>query len=486
MNRLAQKHSGSYYTPEAIVACLLKWAVHGPRDCLLDPSCGDGRFIAGHRNSVGIEQDVEAARVARGRAPHAVVHTSEFFEWASTTDERFECAVGNPPFIRYQTFRGDVRERALTLSLQQGAKFSGLTSSWAPFLVAAASLLRRGGRMAFVVPAEIGHAPYAAPLISYLTDNFSVVHVIAIRDKLFPDLSEDCWLLYADGYGSRTAELRFSTVSHFRPSAKPPRRFERILVDEWRGTWRQRLRPYLICPEVRDLYRLATQHPKSVRLGDIAAVGIGYVSGSNDFFHLRPSIAEHWRIPPTSLHPTVRNGRALPQRQLTKTTVDRWLRSDEPVLLLRLPKTSDVPSGVRRYLDTKEAETARQAYKCRTRDPWYSVPDVQVPDFFLSYMSGLTPNLVFNAAGCTCANSVHAIRVRDRQSVKRLVQTWDLTFTQLSCELEGHALGGGMLKLEPKEAAQIVLPPRDLFPELIGRHVDDAIAMMRRWRHYAA
>ena len=40
--------------------------------------------------------------------------------------------------------------------------------------------------MAFVVPAEIGHAPYAAPLLDYLVAHFGVVHVIAIREKLLP------------------------------------------------------------------------------------------------------------------------------------------------------------------------------------------------------------------------------------------------------------------------------------------------------------
>jgi hypothetical protein len=49
--------------------------------------------------------------------------------------------------------------------------------------------------MAFVVPAEIGHAPYSAPVLEYLAAHFEVVHVIAYRDKLFPELSEDCWLL---------------------------------------------------------------------------------------------------------------------------------------------------------------------------------------------------------------------------------------------------------------------------------------------------
>jgi len=45
--------------------------------------------------------------------------------------------------------------------------------------------------MAFVVPAEIGHAPYAAPLIEWLCARFALVQVIAI-----PALALDVWLSY--------------------------------------------------------------------------------------------------------------------------------------------------------------------------------------------------------------------------------------------------------------------------------------------------
>jgi hypothetical protein len=62
--------------------------------------------------------------------------------------------------------------------------------------------------MAFVVPAEIGHAPYGAPLLEYLVGHFAIVHVIAVRKKLFPDLSEDCWLLFADEYGRQANDIR--------------------------------------------------------------------------------------------------------------------------------------------------------------------------------------------------------------------------------------------------------------------------------------
>ena len=196
MTTRSRKEAGGYYTPERVAATLVRWVVREETDRLLDPSCGDGRFICRHPNSIGVEREAAAASAARERAPRAFVHEGDFFAWAADTGERFECAAGNPPFIRYQTFKGEVRARAMRLCASLGAVFSGLASSWAPFLAAAAGLLKPGGRLAFVVPAEIGHATYAAPLLDYLAERFEAVHVIAVREKLFPKLSEDCWLLH--------------------------------------------------------------------------------------------------------------------------------------------------------------------------------------------------------------------------------------------------------------------------------------------------
>jgi adenine-specific DNA-methyltransferase len=131
--RLLQKKASAYYTPDPIVSSLVSWAIRSQRDRLLDPACGDGRFIAAHANAVGIEQDPEATRTAIQRAPWALVHEGDFFAWAGETTERFECASGNPPFIRYQSSKGEIRGRALKLCAGLGADFSGLSSSWAPF-----------------------------------------------------------------------------------------------------------------------------------------------------------------------------------------------------------------------------------------------------------------------------------------------------------------------------------------------------------------
>lgn len=481
-----QKLSGAYFTPEHIAQALVCWAVKAPADRLLDPSCGDGRFLVPHRNAVGIEQDAVSAHEAIDRAPAALVHEGDFFQWAEATAERFECCAGNPPFIRYQHFSGQTRQRALSLCARLGAPFSGLTSSWAPFLVAAASLLKAGGRMAFVVPAEIGHAPYAAPLLEYLVSHFSTVHVIAVREKLFPQLSEDCWLLYADGFGGSSSAIRFTAMDRFRWSAMPPSDFQLVTLSEWR-IWNRRLRPFVLPPRVRDLYLEFANSDSCERLAAFADIGIGYVSGANDFFHLRPSEAAALGIGPRFLHPTVRNGRVLPEKQITQSTVKAWLDADEKALLLRITPAQELPAAVKRYLESEMGRVARGAYKCRKRSPWYAVPDVQIPDLVLSYMSGRFPQLVRNGAGVTCTNSVHSVRIRDRTLAARLLPSWDSALVQLSCELEGHPLGGGMLKLEVREASQILFHAPDLVTDrAAARDFRDGVEMMQSWRHYTA
>ena len=481
---------GAYFTPEAVVDALVRWVVRNPADLLLDPSSGDGRLVALHPHSVGVERDPVSVAEAACRAPHATVIEADFFTWAADDRRRFDCAAGNPPFIRYQRFMGATRRAALDYCRRLGVTFSGLSSSWAPFIVAAASKLHPGGRLAFVVPAEIGHAPYAVPLLDYLVANFGSVHVVAIKEKVFPRLSQDCWLLFADNAGCRTENIRLSRIECFGPGAAAPRVSEKISIDAWRSRWRGRLRPFLLPPRVRDVYERMAADPRAVRLGDIAQVGIGYISGANRFFHLRPSEAARFQIPDEFLVPSIRNSRYVSGVVIDDVDIERWIARDEPVLLLRIPSRAAVPGPVQAYLDTAEGRQAKAAYKCRNRTPWYTVPDVRYPEFVLTYMSGKSPALAVNLGRCTCTNALLAVDLRAglfddgaALSGERLPRAWGSAAGRLSCELEGHPLGGGMLKLEPGEARNVLLAPDEGIDRRDSGLLQDGIETMRQWRH---
>jgi hypothetical protein len=214
-------------------------------------------------------------------------------------------------------------------------------------------------------------------------------------------------------------------------------------------------------------------------------VGIGYVTGHNGFFHLRPSEASSARIPDQFLIPTVRSGRQLSCDAIDEETVSSWIARDEPCLLLRLRPHEAIPKEIVKYLNTAAGKEASESYKCRNRSPWYVVPDVVIPDGFLTYMSGNGPALVSNEAGCSCSNSVHAVRMKNGYSLTSIRSAWAHPLTQLSAEIEGHPLGGGMLKLEPREANRIILPTGNLrFKSDEIQELEKARSILRLWRHY--
>jgi adenine-specific DNA-methyltransferase len=476
------KELGQFFTPPSVAQTLVKWVVRQPTDLLLDPSCGNGEFLVHHTPSVGIELSAEVCQEARARAPQSQVIESEFFIWASYTSQRFDAAAGNPPFIRYQTFNGDRRSLALQLARLQGADFSGLTSSWAPFLVIASSLLKPGGRIGFVVPAEIGHSTYSAPLIEFLAAKFAFVQFIAIKEKIFPKLSEDAWLLFADGYGGTTREIAFSRRAHFSSTLTPPHPNKLISIAAWRQRG-SRLRKFLLPADVLAYYDGLSAQEGVVTLGDIARTGIGYVTGDNSFFHLRPSEAKRLGIPARFLRVAVRKGEQLNDGRVDQATVRRWIQEDKQVLLLDLSRAKEIPSAVQMYLDSRQGQEVRDCYKCRNRHPWYVIPDISVPDAFLTYMHGAEPALIPNEAGCVCTNSLLAIRLTNGIDRDAVVAAWHHPLSRLSQEIEGHPLGGGMLKLEPGEAARVRLPITDM-PNLKAELLKHGIAIMREWRHH--
>ena len=91
------KTLGAYFTLEVVADALVRWAVRRPDDFLLDPSSGDGRFVARNPKSVGIERDPTSVAAASDRAPCATVVHDDFFTWATADRRRFDCPVGNPP-----------------------------------------------------------------------------------------------------------------------------------------------------------------------------------------------------------------------------------------------------------------------------------------------------------------------------------------------------------------------------------------------------
>ena len=81
---------------------------------------------------------------------------------------------------------------------------------------------------------------------------------------------------------------------------------------------------------------------------------------------------------------------------------------------------------------------------------------------------------------------MHAVQFKSCAAAGRVAQVQQSLLFQLSSELEGHPLGGGMLKLEPREATRILMPHANDLEHIETETLQVGIATLQAWRHYGA
>ncbi len=487
-----QKSLGAFYTGESAAERLVAWAVSDGSQTVLDPSCGAGVFLAAAYSRLrllgssspkvcGVDVSEDALRLARERVGSADLIHSDFFKLAPSSLRSFDCIVGNPPFIRYQTFNGDKNSLGHERATEAGVELPRLASSWAPFVVHASRFLHPGGRLAMVMPVELGHAKYAREVLRYLADNFRHIAVEMFRGKLFEDLSQSTVLLFCEGYGEAARSFIMATADDLQGSNRHTSKVDIAMVKS--GCFR--FNQCLVSDQVRSLYDGLAADKRVERLGSVADVGIGYVTGANDFFHLSAQEVSDWEIPKQFLRPCLLNLRVFQELEFTHQHWKNKRVNGEKTYLLALPSVpaETLPSNVRAYLHHGKQNGFHERYKCRVRAFWHAVPHVRIADAFLSYMSGEQPILVANASNLVAPNTVHILRFSRACNPLHYAASWRSSLTRLSCELEGHALGGGLFKMEPSEAENVLVVRAQtaLFRNLVAQLKESAVTSFDRY-----
>lgn len=492
VERRQRKSLGAFYSPLSLVVPMVSWAITRKDQEVLDPSCGDGVFLehaARRLRHLGVSPEraasllhavdlnPEAARVTRGRLSSVLggwsfenVRVDSFF--ALTSPDRLfgtlagvDVVIGNPPYIRYQEFAGGARLEALERATDAGVQLSQLASSWAHFVAHAVAFLRPGGRLALILPAELIHTTYAAPLRRHLRRMFGEVHVISFRQAVFPDVQAEVVLLLAAGKAEGPGCLGLTEVESGEDLAD----LDAVLAgaevfapDEEPEKW---IPGYAAHPGAVTLDHLQ-ERGLLVPLGDVGKANIGFVSGANEYFVVTPEEADRWGLPEASLRPALIRARQIPGLQITSADVSQ-VRSQGERCLLWLPQ-EQLSRAEKVYVRRGEELGFAERYKCRVRSPWYRVPGVATPDAFLTYMSDVVPRLCLNRARAVSSNTLHNIRLPQVPATlrKAFVTAFYNSATLLSCERVGRSYGGGVLKLEPREADRILVPCVDL----VARH----------------
>lgn len=477
-----RKSRGAFFTPDEICDFITEWAVRSPSDRILEPSCGEAAFLlsAGRRlqdlgaaavdprqlhgfdqlHGVELHQlsVVNAAKATASADLPATVHWGDFFD--AEMPASFDAVVGNPPYVRYQEFTGESRTKGQRAALAAGVPISGLASSWAPFLVHSTRFLSPGGRLGLVLPAELLSVNYAAPIRSFLMRRFANVRLVLFEERVFPGVIEEVVLLLAEGEGPTDsftvhqardlADLRdlAGLTSSWKPS---------VTTEKWLAA--------LLSPDAASTYAAALDGDRFETLDAWGSTTLGMVTGNNSYFALTAADLGEYGLgepdvirisPPGSRHLRGLTFGESAWRELAEGGAKSWLFH---------PGEGALTLAASAFIERGEAAGVNKAYKCRVRRPWWRVPTVDAPHLFLTYMNHDIPRLVANGARVPHLNSVHGVRLRPgRQRVgSDLLPIAALnSLTALGAEVVGRSYGGGMLKLEPKEADHLPVPAMSL------------------------
>jgi len=477
----ATKLRGGYYTPPPVALWLARWAIRSGTDRILEPSCGDGAFLTAAATALGqrkaqsskrpdqivaIELLEEEAARARTRASDVTrVVTGDFFEWldAKAKSDQFDVVLGNPPFIRYQNFPEPSRSLAMEFLKEQGLRANRLTNIWVPFIVGAMSVLRKGGRLAMVVPAELLQVTYAGQLRQRLADSFRRVTIYACNEMFFDNAEQEVVLLLAEGKTagvdptnkcdiSLVAADSVAEVLRSNPrSAKgrPQPKYLQHDTEKW-------LKYFLDAAEI-DFMRSLRDHEQVGTLGEHGTVDVGVVTGNNQFFVLNQQQVDAFDVAEFVV-PLVGRSSQLSGTVLKKKELVSLAKEGKPVFLLHLSQhdCQRFTPGLRRMIADGESRGVHRGYKCSIRNPWYNVPAVWEPDCFFFRQIYDFPRVVINKASATSTDTIH--RIRCAPPASKIASNLYTHLTAASAEIEGRSYGGGVLELEPTEAERLLVP----------------------------
>jgi adenine-specific DNA methylase len=468
----AQKLRGGFYTPQALVQfCLARLLLLLPPEgdvSLIEPSAGDGAFLRGIAANRALAErtadvlaveplDLEAEKCRRSIAQASIdgsVFAESAVKWGADTDERFEAAVGNPPFVRYQFISAWDKAQVARLGERLSVSFAGVSNLWLPVLIAALSRLRTGGAFSFVVPTELLTGLSASRLRQWAATNFEDLRIDLFEPGSFPEVLQEVAVFSGRRIAAPAGSSTLTIAEHDQ--------------DGTAVSWTHRIDPaqpnwtrYLLSPAQLLALDEAVGSASVRPLGSLARFQVSIVTGANDFFTVSDEDLEAFELAPWS-RPLLPRIRHAPGLLYTSGDQEEALRAGARGWLLDFSEQGEDPlvqPGPARYLRGGKKRKLHKRYKCRIREPWFRVPHIEKGGLLLSKRSHRYPRVIVNEAGAYTTDTIYrgAPLADAGVSARALSASFHSSLTLLTAELEGRSFGGGVLELVPSEVERLAV-----------------------------
>jgi hypothetical protein len=471
------REKGQFWTPDWVAEAMVGYLLAGGCGEVFDPAVGMGAFF---RAAKSLERETGKTIVLSGTEidPHALelasqnglsqndlanVEITDFVLYPPKGS--FRGIVGNPPYIRHHRLSSEVKTELRAFGFRLvGKELDGRAGYHIYFLLRALQLLVKGGRLAFIVPADTCEGVFSSTLWEWITKNYRLEAVVTFASEAspFPEVDTNPIIFmiknakpkdafpWARCIKAETEELKKWVLSGFRAE-----RLDDLQIYE------RRLVEGLTTGLSRSPLAKESDGPT---LSMFAAVLRGIATGANEFFFLTTRQAKILRIPGEFLVPAIGRTRDVMGEELTSETMHTLAVKGRPTVLFSPDgrPIEDFPPPVRKYLKRGEAMRLFERPLLATRRPWYKMEIRRVPPILFAYLGRRNARFIRNLAGVTpltCLLCVYPHK-EDPAYLDKLWQVLRHPETTANLSLVGKSYGSGAIKVEPRALERLVLPAK--------------------------
>ena len=472
--REALRLKGQFWTPTWLARVMAAWVTARRPPVLFDPAVGPGTFLAAARDVgfagdfAGFELDGSALAESCGLGLPASelrgVTVGDFI--SSRRLPTFPAIVSNPPYLRHHRLSGRRKEELQRLARRfLGFAPDGRVGLHLYFLFKCLDHLAPGGRLAFLLPADVCEGVSSRAVWGSLAARFRLRAVLTFEDQAapFPGVDTNAMVFLI----SNLAPMRRVPWLCVR-KPDPGALLKALGLDGGPGAG---VTGDAVTTQVRQVSELLatglSRRPRpsgsrGVPLSLFARVVRGIATGANEFFFLTSSqIVEHG-LDRRFFRRAIGRTRDCPEGALTASRLDALDAAGRPTWLLSLERQpkEKLPLPLSAYLRRGEqAGLARRAL-LKTRTPWYRMEQREEPPLLFAYLGRRDCRFLLNRARVVPLTGFLCVYPRDRSKrrVRSLWQALNHPDTLANLAYVGKSYGGGALKVEPRQLDALEIP----------------------------
>lgn len=465
------RDKGQFWTPDWVAEAMVAYVARGA-NLIFDPGVGKGAFYSAlkkldrRKKLFGTDIDPEIIKEAQAEGIFDENSDLEVRDFILNPPQKlFKAIVANPPYIRHHRLSLEFKNHFRLISLRAlGDTLDGRAGLHIYFLVQALNLLDKGGRLAFIMPADTCEGVFATKLWNWISKNYCIDGTITFEHAAtpFPGVDTNAIIFLIK---NEPPKKKMKWVRCLEPKNKGL--FELLKNDLADGNYAgldiyERDLPEAI--SVGLSRRPSADHDFEFTLTDFARVMRGIATGANEFFFLTRAKTKELGIPDKFLLPAIGRTRDVEGMYLTKSNLDELEKKGRPTLLF-FPNGvpwDNMPEEVKNYILEGEKTGLPQRVLISTRQPWYKMEVREVPIFLFAYLGRRNARFIKNDAGIIPLTGFLCIypRSSEKEYIEKLWVILQHPDTISNLQLVGKSYGSGAIKVEPRFLERLPIPSR--------------------------